>query len=165
MTRLDIVGGDKSKIAEKLHAQFSHPDSRKLIQLVKNAGHRDDHELIKKIKDISENCKICKEYKRPSPRPVVGLPLATKFNELVAMDLKLIDGQWVLHLIDHVSRFSAASFLANKKPETVIKAISKIWISTFGPPRKFLCDNGGEFNNEEFRTMCEKFNSHKNHSC
>lgn len=155
---LESLEGDKKKIANKLHAQFSHPESRKLIQLVKKAGMHNDKDLLDEIVNVSENCKICHEYKKPPPRPVVGLPLATKFNEVVAMDLKMLNGHWALHLIDHLSRYSAATFISSKKPEIIIRAIFKIWISVFGPPSKFLCDNGGEFNNESFITMCEKMN-------
>ena len=86
----------------------------------------DDEELINNIREVSKKCKICIEYKKPSPRPVVGLPMATKFNEVVAMDLKMINSQWVLHLIDHVSRFSAASFIKSKKPDEIIQTIFRI---------------------------------------
>ena len=154
----ELMNDDKLKMARKLHAQFSHPEQSKLIQLIKNAGMGNNAELVAGIRKVSETCKICQEYKRPSPRPVVGLPLATKFNEVVAMDLKMIDDQWVLHLIDHVSRFSAASFVSSKKPEEIVHKIFDKWISVFGPPTKFLCDNGGEFNSEEFRIFCERMN-------
>ena len=154
----EAMGQDKKKMALKLHCQFSHPAPKRLLQLVRSAGLGNDSDLIHEINEVSKNCKICLEYKRPSPRPVVGLPLATRFNQMVAMDLKMINGKWVLHLIDHVSRFSAASFIPSKNPEQIIKVICRIWISVFGPPGNFLCDNGGEFNNEGFRNMCEKFN-------
>ena len=150
--------GDKMKIAKMLHAQFSHPEPGKLIQLIKGAGKGEDRELIQNIRKISDTCKICLEYKRPCPRPVVGLPMATKFNELVAMDLKMLEGQWVLHLIDHVTRFSAAAFVSPKKPEEIIQKNFQSWISVFGPPAKFLSDNGGEFNNGKFRELCESMN-------
>ena len=93
------------------------------LQLIKSARLGNDAELVKCIKDVSDGCKICLEYKKPGPRPVVGLPLATKFNELIAMDLKMIDDKWVLHLIDHVSRYSAAGFVSSKKQEEIIKPI------------------------------------------
>ena len=74
------------------------------------------------------------------------------------MDLKYFNGRWILHLIDHVSRYSAASYVNSKKPEEIISKIFKIWISIFGSPYKFLSDNGGEFVNSEFLELCEAFN-------
>ena len=79
---------DKKKMAEKLHFQFGHPPKGKLIKLLERAGRGSDEELIRKIKEISKNCKTCKTYAKPCPRPVVGFSHASKFNETIAMDLK-----------------------------------------------------------------------------
>ena len=149
---------DLTRIAEKLHSQFSHPPAHRLIKLVQNSSISNKQELIQCIKSVSANCSICREYKAPSPRPVVGLNMATDFNEVVAMDLKFFSGTIILHLIDHVSRFSAAAIVKSKRPEEIIEKIFDIWIRVFGPPKKFFSDNGGEFNNEKFRTMCDSMN-------
>ena len=61
----------------------------------------------------------------------------------------------ILHLIDVCTRHSSASFIPNKKKETIINAIFKTWIAIYGNPRKFLIDNGGEWANEEFLEMCD----------
>ena len=47
--------------------------------------------------------------------------------------------------------------LTNKKPESVVSALFSKWISTFGAPRKFLSDNGGEFNNKLMRCLGDHF--------
>ena len=95
----------------------------------------------------------------PPPRPVVGMPLAREFNECVAMDLQQYsNGIWLLHLIDCATRFSASSVIRSKVSEVVMKHIFRTWVSIFGPPGKFLSDNGGEFSNEQFRDMCGAYN-------
>ena len=43
--------------------------------------------------------------------------------------------------------------------DVVISKIFEIWISMFGSPGQILTDNGGEFNNEDFRIMGEKLNT------
>ena len=149
---------DMRKIASKLHSQFGHPPSHKLITLLKRAGKADNKELIEEIQKVGENCQICKEFTRPSPKPVVGLPHATKFNETVAMDLKFYDGKIILHLIDHLTRFSTAIIVKFKESEEIIAGIFRSWIHIFGPPGKFLTDNGGEFANEKFLKMAETMN-------
>ena len=149
---------DKRKIALKLHSQFSHPPVSRLLQLINNAGMGNDAELIRELHDTTESCTICKEYKRAPARPAVGLPLVTEFNEVVVMDLKMFQGKLILHLIDHLTRFSAAAVVNSKRAEDIISKIFQIWISVFGPPLKFFSDNGGEFNNEQFRSMCEAYN-------
>ena len=145
------------QIALKLHRQFAHPPPDRLIKLIENSNYKNE-ELNNKIKEISINCEVCKKYKKRSPRPTVGMPVATHFNQVVAMDIKFIEGQPILHLIDCLTRYSAATVVPNKKPETIISAIFKIWITIFGPPGTFLSDNGGEFVNEQFISMGEAYN-------
>ena len=82
---------DKKKVAQKLHSSFFHPSSDKLIRLVDNAGPHEDRELKEQICKISKECTICQVHKRPNAKPVVELPIAIEFNEVVAMDLKVIE--------------------------------------------------------------------------
>ena len=144
-------------MALKLHRQFGHRSANTMLRLLRAAG-KDDPELRKEVIAVSESCDICKVYKKPPPRPVVGMPTATVFNECVAMDLKKFDNVHLLHLIDHATRLSACSVIRNKNPSTIIREVFRIWISIYGCPDSFLSDNGGEFNNESFREMGEKFN-------
>lgn len=51
------------------------------------------------LKDWDTCLKI--KLKKPSPRPVVSIPLATEFKEKVAMNTKFIWSQIELHIIDH----------------------------------------------------------------
>ena len=63
-------------IARKLHNQFAHPRAETLIKLIQNAGFNDKN-LKKEINEVSKNCIICLKHKKPTPRPVVCLPLAS----------------------------------------------------------------------------------------
>ena len=156
----EISNKDKSKIALKLHRQFGHPDNKKLKSLLSDAKINDEN-LNKAIDEISDKCESCLKYKRNKAKPVVGLPMARTFNETVAMDLKEYDhskGIWLLHLIDHFTRYSQSCVIRTKKKEEIIKRIFEIWIRYFGPSKKFLSDNGGEFCNDEFISMCENLN-------
>ena len=163
VTEETLLGGNEKEIrkkAEKLHKQFSHPRSEALKTLLKNAGFSRDV-YMKAIDEVSAKCQICMLYKTPKPRPVVGLPRGKVFNECVAMDLKQVPetpGVYILHMIDTVTRYSAARIIYNKRKETIIDGICSGWISLFGKPSKFMADNGGEFANKEFNEMCERFN-------
>ena len=94
---------NKEKIANKLHSQFSHPTPEKLIKLISNAGLVEDKDLIDNMYKMSKECHICRVYKRPFLKPVVAAPLATEFNDVVAMDIKVYKNTCILHLIDHVT--------------------------------------------------------------
>ena len=102
---------EKKYIAIKLHKQFGHPKSARLIDLIKTAG-ISDKDLLDMVKDLDKSCEICMRYKRPSSRPVVGFSLSHDFKETVAMDLKQFRGVYILHMVDHATRYSAAAIIS-----------------------------------------------------
>ena len=62
---------EKIKIATKLHRQFSHPSSKKLCDLVKNAGVTDP-EFIKILQTLPNSYELCIHYKKTERKPIVG---------------------------------------------------------------------------------------------
>ena len=149
----------KLKKAMKLHRQFAHASREKLIELIKKSKFNDE-EFLAAIDEVCRTCEICQKFKRPPLRPVVSMPLGKHFNDTVTLDLKehVHNESWVLHLIDCFSRYSAARIIKSKKQEVIIKNIYMMWISYFGPPNRFMSDNGGEFNNSAYRSMNEQLN-------
>ena len=153
--------GDKAKVAIKLHIQLAHLPAHRLMKLIREAGLQNDIDLKDEITRISASCEVCSIYKRPNPRPIVGLLIATEFNEVVAMNLKEFNGRVILHLIDHARRFLAVVFIKSKERQEIIMHIFNIWISIFEAPRKFFSDNSGEFSNKDYNEMCELSNKVK----
>ena len=152
-----LLTGNDRKTAQKLHKQFGHPTAKKLIDLLHKADIKEEN-LEKEIHSVSANCEACVRYKRPSPRPIVSIPLANKFNESVAMDLKVWEGKYLLVMVDLATRYCAAAVVHDKQAKTIIKAFFGHWIAIFGAPTKILSDNGCEFNNSHMRELGEKFN-------
>lgn len=151
------IDNNRSKI-RKLHKQFAHPAPDKLKKLISNSG-VSDTVIHKLVDEISSSCDICKTFKQPPLRPVVGFPTASSFNDTVAMDLKSMGNNlYLLHMIDHATRYSSACVIRNKKKETIIKATLEYWIRIFGSPGSFLTDNGGEFINDDMLRYAEQFN-------
>ena len=77
---------------------------------------------------------ICKVYHKPEFKPVVSMPLAEEFNEVVAMDLKMSESSIILHLVDHVTRFSAAAAVKSKDRNEIIMYLFCTWLRIFGTP-------------------------------
>ena len=150
---------DEKRIAQKLHRQFAHPSARNLEAVMKNAD-AVDSEVNEIIEQFSDNCNVCKMFQRTPVRPVVCMPVANKFNEVVAMDLKHFkDGAYLLHLIDLFSRFSLSKVITRKLPSVTVDALNKMWIASgFGAPKGFLLDNGGEFADNLYEEMTAHFN-------
>ena len=102
------------------------------------------------IEEWCDSCEICQKYKKAPLRPIVGMRLADKFNQVVCMDLKeyIHNKCWILHLIDSATRYSAATLITTKHQDEILRNIYLMWISYFGYPCKFMSDNGGEFSNK-----------------
>lgn len=152
-----LKGSDVRKTALKLHRQFGHPTSEKLIKLINNAGMKNS-ELEQTIQKVTKECVVCFKFRKAKPRPVVSMPMASKFNEVIAMDLKAWGNKYFLVIIDLATRYCTATVIGDKRAATIIKTVFQSWIVTFGAPGKILTDNGCEFNNEEMRTLGEAFN-------
>ena len=150
---------DAKKIAKKLHEQFAHPSSRRLIKLIKDGGVV-NQSLNEKIEDVEKNCHICRKFKKKPLRPVVCFPRAKTFNENLAIDLKCFSGKYMLHILDQFTRFSRTIVINDKKAATVLKGVTHAWLAIFGSPKSILADNGLEFNNAEFRDLCDYFGVH-----
>ena len=85
------------------------------------------------------------------------LTLGSYFNENVAMDIKEISGNKVLHLVDHVT-YSVWMRISSKESPDIISAIFKHWITYFGTPEAILTDNSRGFNNQSFWDMAQNLN-------
>ena len=149
---------EKYRAVLKLHRQFAHPSASKLKALLMDAGAWKEG-LQDVLDSVYDRCELCKVYKKTPPRPAVALPMASRFNEKVAMDLKKWQNRWILHLVDMWSRFSVSVFIQRKKPCEVIDKIMMCWVGAgFGVMEAILSDNGGEFSSDEMREVCSILN-------
>lgn len=71
------------------------------------------------------------------------MPMAHEFNEEVAMDLKIWEGYWILHMIDMWSRYTVSVFTNQKQPANVIDAIMMHWIGRYGIMGSVLIERVG----------------------
>ena len=129
------VGSDLKNKAAKLHLQFCHPTAERLINLVKNAGTTDER-VFDAIKGVTSNCEVCAKNKKPPLKPAVGFTLACEFNQTVALDLKSRGPDlYIMHMIDHLTRYSSACIIRNKRKETIVRGMMDYWIRIFGCPK------------------------------
>jgi transposase InsO family protein len=159
LTMIDNMSqDDKKKSVVKMHRQFGHASAQRLLTLIKGAGNNDKN-IQKLCEEVVKECETCVKFKKPSPKPAVGLPLATRFNETIAVDLHQLESNiWYLHIIDEFTRYSAGCIIDNKESSTFADKFMKYWIAIHGPPVRLYSDNGGEFNSEIVRDMAENFN-------
>ena len=85
-TEEDKGGSLTKKQVVKLHHYFGHAHADKIRGLIKKAG-RWNKEVEAHIKSL-EKCEICLIHRPKQPRPTVSLPRASRFNEILTLDLK-----------------------------------------------------------------------------
>ena len=156
----NIVGmntKDKTAALEKLHKQFGHRPKQSFENLLKSADSWSP-DMSEILSTIIDGCEGCIKRKRNPDRPVVAMPMASEFNEKIAIDLSFYKDNIILHMVDMWSRLSISVPISRKKPSEVINSLMKSWIAYFGVPGSILNDNGGEFTAEEIREMKSMLN-------
>ena len=114
------------------------------------------------VNTLYETCVVCIKFGKGKTRPKICAPLSQEVNSTVAMDLKI----WpkfqtiILYITCLFSRYTMGMVIPDKKPESVVKAFMDNWVlGFFGVPKHaIMVDNGGEFNNPQVKSMCEKLN-------
>ena len=84
---------------------------------------------------IYRSCNTCKLYGKTPARPVISMPMATRFTEKVAMDLKSWKVKYILHMIDMFTRLSISVFINRKTPEEVVECLTALdwcWLASHG---------------------------------
>ena len=146
-------------LMEKLHKQFGHATADRMKRLLTSAGQHVSSKVSDILQDVIEKCTTCLMHKQTPPKPAVCLPLASDFNQTVAVDLhELQPNLWYLHIIDIFTRFSAGCILKTKQSSEFVNQFLRCWISIYGAPSTLFSDNGGEFNSEIVRDMAANFN-------
>ena len=111
------------------------------------------------IEQISKECQadVCLLPRKRPLKPIVALPRATKFNEVVTLDLVIsMNKKPILFMKDWHSRLTIGAIIPNKKCESVVKAIIKSWVGVaFGVPGCLFSDQGGEFTGAEMISFAE----------
>jgi hypothetical protein len=156
---------DQDNKIRKLHMQFGHPGWERLAKLIEESMKKENgfkegevEEIRKEVKEVTEKCETCLKFRRTPMRPVVGMTWAKNFNEVVALDLGEMEGKKFMVMVDMATKYCQACWLTSKKTEEVIEKLMEKWIAVFGAPQSWLSDNGGEFLNEIFLIMSEKWN-------
>lgn len=96
---------EKKRILVKLHRTFGHRDED-IAQMLKEWGNwEDEYKIV--LEDIKSKCKTCHIFKKTPAKPVVCLRPASRFNEVVTLDLKIWkSGLYILYMIDAFTRFT-----------------------------------------------------------
>ena len=116
----------------KLHRYFGHASGDSLWRVIKNSSNPDEYKKVE-VEKICGECQVCQLSIRKQAKKKTSLPRAVAFNQVVTMDLKVFGyGSYVLWMVDDATRLIRGEVIKNKKPDTIIAAMEKIWINGYG---------------------------------
>ncbi len=121
-----------------------------------------DH-MFEDVSNYIQSCAICVEHKlrRKDPASNISrLPVASSPLDFMSVDTIQLTGgksgdlQYVVVFIDHFTRYVVAVPTTNLTAETIATVFLDEVCYKIGCPRVLLSDNGTEYNNKLFRTLC-----------
>ena len=142
------VGLQQDKL-DKLHQQMGHPPMRRMQDLLKTGGfwRKNSQNMLDSV--YSQCGSIdCRARHHTQKTKKVAWRDARKLGELVAADLKIMEGreQNILYLVDIATSFVVSVLIDNKSAGHISEKIFQAWYGTGLPAIKtLLTDNGKEF--------------------
>lgn len=139
----------------RLHENTGHRSNRRLARALVVAGA--PPEVVKAARCLK--CSVCDERRGPKTRRPASLPVPKDTSDQVHIDIFEAEDVnevrfYVVHCIDHATRFQMAEVLPNKSSEAVINFLKTRWFPIFGPPRVLVADQGREFISWNFEELC-----------
>ncbi len=141
----------------RLHIRLWHHGAAKMSTLLKHAGAPSS--ALKLLPEIVGTCKICRVWKRPTPKSITNTRLAEKFNEAVQWDILFYKKNMISHLLDEAIRWFTASLLTSKDAPSLMTAISQDWVRPFGGPRVLIADGEKGFCSEQVAQFLDRCNT------
>ena len=135
----------------RLHVRWYHATVQQMTQILTAAGV--PPHVVAEVAGVVQGCLVCREWKKPPLRNIASFRLTNNFNEEVQFDLLFYhsrmtggghqatpDTKVIVHLVCSCIRWSAGCVVPNKEEETLMTAISRIWISIYGPMETLVMD-------------------------
>ena len=122
----------------KLHVRWWHASARQMQTFLKRVGVPDA--VLGMIPEVCSTCQVCREWQRPGNAHQTAIDLPDTFNQQVEGDIMFYDEHMIFHLLDRCTRWHAAMVLPDKTANSLMTAISTLWITQFGAPTEFIHD-------------------------
>jgi transposase InsO family protein len=126
--------------------------------------------LFKDIQTYIRQCHICQTKNNPHSKasitaPLHPLPITSRFNDRVSMDLlgplkSVNQYTYVLVITDAFTKWVELVAVADKSATSIANAFFDTWICRYSVPKTLLSDNGKEFCNSILKELNEVFKIH-----
>lgn len=156
----------REEVLTQLHDAQGHQGNDRTADLVRQRCFWPG--MAKDIKQWCQQCTRCTLAKvsQPQPRAPMGHLLATRPNEVVAIDFSYLepsrDGfEQVLVLTDVFSKFTQVVPTRDQRASTVAGVLLKEWFYRFGVPARLHSDQGRCFESAIVHQLCDLYQIQK----
>jgi len=148
-------------VFQEFHQNMAHLGATRTYQLARERFYWPNMEEDIKTY-ISKKCS-CLISRKPHviPYAPLGTVTATSPLDIVSLDFLKVDKsaggyEYILVIVDQFTRYAQAYATRNKSSRTAAEKLFNNFVTKFGPPKRILHDQGGEFENNLFKEL-EKY--------
>ena len=138
----------------RLHLRWWHASSARMKSLLNAANV--PKEAISLVDEITNSCKICRLWQRPSTRSTHASRLSEQFNQCVQFDLLFVENMTIGVLLDEATRWTVARIIPGKEATHILRFITDDWLRLFGSPQVLMSDQEGGLYSEEGAVWMER---------
>lgn len=149
----------KQETLTQLHQEHGHQGIERTTELVRQRCYWPG--MSSDIKKWVQECDRCQVAKDPAPVPhsFMGHLLASKPNEILAIDFTLLEPsrggfENVLVMTDVFSKFAVAVPTRDQRASTVAQVLLSEWFYKFGVPSRLHSDQGRSFESSLIHQLC-----------
>src|ERR1700712_5218527 len=127
----------------RLHRRFGHPSVGRLARLLKRSGHEFKMDALKHLTRV---CHQCQMNASAPGRYKFTLKDDRNFNYTIIVDIFMVDGEYVLHVVDEATAFQSGEFVKDMSADAAWKALLSCWFLTLqGYSDRIAHDAGTNF--------------------
>ena len=153
VSNAEQIDPELRKAIVKLHISYGHPSPDKLIKFLLRSSwqHLISKTVVNWIRSHNASCLTCVKATRPQSVSKVCIPLSSKWNEVVGIDIMTWNGTQFLKIIDLFTRFMRIFVLKSHSHSEIIRTVRRGWIANYGrfrslfSDREFLGEDMAEF--------------------
>ncbi|KAK7921991.1 hypothetical protein WMY93_008893 [Mugilogobius chulae] len=145
-----------------LHQEHGHQGVERTLSLLQSRCYWPG--MAKAVRQWCAHCERCQVAKdsRPPARTFMGHLLASRPNEILALDFTLLETapnglENVLVLTDVFSKYTLAFPTWDQKAATVAQVLVSEWFSKFGVPARIHSDQGRSFESSLMQQLCKLY--------
>lgn len=150
------------EVLTSLHQQHGHQGVERTLELVRQRCYWPG--MSADVAQWVQECERCQQAKdvAPIPRSYMGHLLASRPNEIVAIDFTVLEpsqaGQEnVLVMTDVFSKFTVAIPTWDQQASTVARVLVEEWFFKFGVPGRIHSDQGRNFESTLIQQLCSLY--------